>query len=70
MITPVDVETANDKFLNLRKHYLKQQGWETSCENPMPIWLWFKTIDGKEYRLPEDVAYDMEQYIHQYEEPD
>jgi hypothetical protein len=49
---------------------LKQQGWETSCENPMSIWLWFKTIDGKEYRLPENVAYDMEQYIHQYEEPD
>ena len=68
MITPIDVEEKKDDFETIREKYLRQQKWKYTCDNPLSIWLWEKTVEGKKYRLPTNLAYDFEKYIHVYEE--
>jgi len=67
-LIPINVEEKKDAFEEIRDKYLRQQGWIYGCQHPMAIWLWTKKVEDKEYNVPVELAYDMEQYIHEYPE--
>lgn len=39
-----------------KRQYLEANGWAYNCDNPGSLWLWAKTLNGKEYRLERDTA--------------
>jgi hypothetical protein len=50
MITYEEIDNAEEALEDLKQQYLRQKGWECKCDNPGAIWLWCKTLNGKEFR--------------------
>ena|GEM_PF-5717529 len=61
MITLEQVEAAVRDAAELRKRYLRQRGWEESCDYPDSRWRWEKTLaSGKTLMLSKRQAFDVE----------
>jgi hypothetical protein len=56
MITYEEIENSEEALNDMRERYLRQKGWENKCGNPGSIWLWCKTLDGKDYTCGKETA--------------
>lgn len=65
-VTFEQIEMAENDLAGLRQKLLEQRGWEYTSNTPSPCyWLWIKTIDGKRYTLPTDLALSIERAVDQ-----
>jgi hypothetical protein len=48
---------------SLKSELLNGRGWVSEYSNPLGIELWYKKIEGKEYRADEDLALRLEKAI-------
>lgn len=55
-----EIDSLHDKYIEEQQKYLKANGWDYSCRNPMAIWLWEKEINGERFTLPQKTAYEMQ----------
>ncbi len=39
---------------------LRTLGWGLKCGHPGGLWLWVKDLDGKHYRVPAEIALQLE----------
>lgn len=51
-----DLSNTQALLQRRREVYLRERQWVYDCANPGSIWLWRKTIDGREYFLELDMA--------------
>lgn len=61
-VTVEQIGEAGENLHELKERYLRQHGWEISCDFPGSIWLWCKDIRGRQIAVNMDVAYGMESY--------
>lgn len=60
-VTFEQIEIAKLRVESLQEKLLEQRGWEHTSSTPRPCyWLWIKTIDGKRYTLPTEMALTIE----------
>lgn len=51
-----DIENAEAALEQMRRSFLRERGWQHTCNNAANLWLWVKTIDRLEYRCHESTA--------------
>jgi hypothetical protein len=56
MITYEDIENAEESLNDIKVRYLRQKDWAYTCDNPGAIWLWCKTLNGKDFRCNTETA--------------
>jgi hypothetical protein len=62
MVTIDDIGEASDNLLSLQERFLRERGWECSCDFPGATWLWCKEIGGRKIATDLIRAYGMESY--------
>jgi hypothetical protein len=48
MVTLREIAEAEEKREDLEETYLRERGWQQTCETPGSLWVWTKTLpDGR-----------------------
>jgi hypothetical protein len=48
MVTLREIAEAEEKREELEEAYLRERGWQQTCETPGSLWVWTKTLpDGR-----------------------
>lgn len=50
-ITLLDVRQAEQDAEQLKEAFLRQQGWEYTCDTPGSVWVWVKPMPEGDKRL-------------------
>jgi hypothetical protein len=58
-----DIQDAANKLEALRNRYLREHGWEYTCQTPGRYWMWKKVVDGILLHCSESHAMDVEEYL-------
>lgn len=54
------ISDLEDRAIELTERFLRENGWEMSCQNALSLWFWEKTINGKHFTLTTPLALKME----------
>lgn len=64
-IEPHEIDAADQAAADLKSKYLHQEGWVWSCQHPGALWLWVKSVDGKEYRCNCETAFTIQKSVYE-----
>ena len=62
MVTLDDIDEVSYNLHEMQERFLRQRGWECSCDFPGSIWLWCKEIRGRQIATDMNYAYVIESY--------
>lgn len=60
-VTTNKISEAEEALEQAKHSFLRQRGWEYTCNNPASTWLWTKALpDGRIVLVGQDTAVEMQ----------
>mgnify|MGYP001596777083 CR=1 FL=1 len=59
----VQIEAKRDELQHRTEAYLRAKGWEHTSSTVGCYWMWFKTVEGRQYGCSTDDAFRIQDVI-------
>lgn len=63
-----EIDAIKDSYDYARSDFLTRNKWKRSCDNPISVWLWEKTINYRRVMVDIETAYAIQRSISYAEE--